>query len=195
MNRYKSVFSLFVRCSFGKVVAVILITAALQSFLFLHHVSGLAASNQNICIESLFESSFTNGTYFGVLFLTGLTLIMLVANIIGKSSAYTLNRLGLSRKSILFCHWIYTSICIFIYWSSQIVTAFFILQNLSSSYSDLMPDDFNIFLVFWRSNVLHKILPLYDPVDLIKTLAEISLYEFLIAFCGIFSTLEKKEAK
>lgn len=195
MNRYKSVFSLFVRCSFGKVVAVILITAALQTFLFLHHVSGLAASNQIICIESLFESSLTNGTYFGILFLIGLILILLVANLIGKSSAYTLNRLGLSRKSILFCHWIYTTICIFIYWSSQIATAFFILQNLSSSYSDLMPDDFNIFLVFWRSAALHKILPLYVPMDFIKTLVDVLVCESLIAFGGIFSILEKKEAK
>lgn len=195
MNRYKSVFSLFVRCSFGKVVTVILITAALQSFLFLHHISGLAASNQIICIESLFESSLTNGTYFGVLFLIGLILILLVANLIGKSSAYTLNRLGLSRKSILFCHWIYTTICIFIYWSSQIATAFFILQNLSSSYSDLMPDDFNIFLVFWRSATLHKILPLYVPMDFIKTLINVLVCESLIAFGGIFSILEKKEAK
>lgn len=195
MNRYKSVFSLFARCSFGKVVAVILITAALQSFLFLHHVSGLAASNQIICIESLFESSLTNGTYFGILFLIGLILILLVANLIGKSSAYTLNRLGLSRKSILFCHWIYTTICIFIYWSSQIATAFFILQNLSSSYSDLMPDDFNIFLVFWRSATLHKILPLYVPMDFIKTVINVLVCESLIAFSGIFSILEKKEAK
>lgn len=195
MNRYKSVFSLFVRCSFGKVVAVILITAALQSFLFLHHVSGLAASNQSICIESLFNLSLSNGTYFALLFLIGLILILLAVNMIGKSSAYTLNRLGLSRKSIIACHWIYATICIFIYWSSQIATAFFILQNLSSSYSDLMPDDFNIFLVFWRSGFLHNILPLYNPVDLIQTLAEVWIYEFIFASCGIFRTLEKKEAK
>lgn len=38
-------------------------------------------------------------------------------------------------------------------------------------------------------------LPLYNPVDLIQTLAEVWIYEFIFASCGIFRTLEKKEAK
>lgn len=184
MRNYLSVFSLFIKRSFGKIFALILAFVSIESILFIH----------NLTTDNVIRNEFQEGTgkdyLLGIenilgdqkLLLTalafGFILITLILCLTGcefsDRQGYTLRRLNISEKKLLICQSFYGTSVYGIFFMIQAVVFYvfcliYVNYAIGNEYAfDGLISNQTVFLAFYRSKILHALMPMEDTLKYIS---------------------------
>jgi len=180
MKKYVSVFELFTRNTFYKILLIIGGMAGIECFWFRQKMieitpyaaweAGLMPAEE-YSLEWLIDRS--NGYGW---FCIGFTLVTAVLcwNIcnFGSNSSYTLWRMRITEKRILFMQMIYNGLCYTLFLAAQ--TGIFLMQyHMYCGYIKNVTNQ-TLFLAFYRNAFMHSILPLEDSFRWIANMLIIS---------------------
>lgn len=165
MRKYASVFGLFAKSSFIKILLAITAMAAAQIWIFTSLASKeLTAYNMKLSvanIETLIDRA-PMGWIFGIAFVLISVLLCIPGTSFSSKTGYTLDRLSISSRSVFFCQAIYNLCIFFILWVAEVAVCF----GLCLYYTEVMPAEVignqSVFLAFYRNKLLHSLLPLSD---------------------------------
>ena len=162
MKKQLSVFMLAARSSIYKVLLLFAGMAILESVLF----SITVKNNNYIFLEEIFKDFRLSILYF--MFLISLVTLLINAVMGCKShQEYMIDRFGISKRATVFWWGLYNTFCIFIFNAVQIVLILVLLKNHLESVSYVSGNQ-TLFLAFYRSSVLHELLPMDNWVSWIK---------------------------
>ena len=185
LKKYISVLSLYIRSSLYKLIALIMLMALAQILMFKNILRPVMVdevlTQALLGIENYIDRSKII-LVFGVAFLTLTAFLTITGCEFGSKQGYTLRRLRISEKEILYCQ---ASANIFMYtvfFISEVIIAFILCQiymnfALESNLADVTHINHQtIFLAFYRNDFLHGLLPLDDIIrHLTNALSVISL--------------------
>ncbi len=190
MRNFLSVFSLFIKRSFGKIFALLLAFTAAEGVLFIHNL------NSDNVIKNEFQEGTGNNYLLGienilgdhklllVVLASGFILITLILCLIGcefsDKQGYTLRRLNISEKKIFICQSLYGTAVYGIFFMIQALIFYvfcFMYVNFATgneySFEGLISNQ-TVFLAFYRSEILHALMPLDDILKHISNLTMIT---------------------
>lgn len=153
-----SVWALLSRCSFYKIILVLLLMTAVEcaSFYTLLQRKEILVSPEAMIDQSLAP----------MIFLAALGLLFLILSLSGRrldgKSQYTLMRLRLSRAQLFTVRTLYNMLCLTVLFGVQIVLAFWMVRLYGETVGRLWPARQLLFLTFYRSRFLHCILPMAE---------------------------------
>lgn len=184
MRKHLSVFGLFARSSIYKVLGVILLLSAVQTFFF-HLELEKAIDAYNVVgfgmapLERIFERSA-----FYEYLAAGFLLITLFLCLTGHqaNTGYTLQRLSVSEKVTFIYQGVYNVLVYVILAAFQLTLAFFLCRYYLASVPSETVGNQTLFLAFYKSKFLHSLLPLEDTALWIRNI--------LLALCLGFSAAE-----
>ncbi len=206
MRNYLSVFSLFVKRSFGKIFALILLLAGAESALFIHNLK-----SDNV-IKNEFSDGTGNNYLLGIenilsdhsllliILASGFILITLILCLMGcefsDKQGYTLRRLNINEKKVFLCQGVYGTAVYGIFMMLQAVffyTFCLIYVNFAAGHEygfDGLISNQTVFLAFYRSEILHAFMPMDDIFKYISNLIMILTLGFSTAY---FSYLMRRK--
>ncbi len=189
MRNYLSVFSLFIKRSFGKIFSLLLLLMSGQSIWFIHRLSSeniiqneyMSGEGMNylLGIEKILEADrFLIG-----LMAVGFILLTLLLCITGcefsDKQGYTLRRLKITEKKVFICQSIYGAVVygIFIMLQAVLFCVFCLIYvgfatGHENAFGGLISNQ-SVFLAFYRSDILHALMPLEDILKHISNLTMI----------------------
>lgn len=184
MSNYLSVFSLFIKRSFGKISAVILAFISIEGVLFIHNLT-----TDNV-IKNEYQEGTGNDYLLGIENILGdhrllsialasafiiVTLILCLTGCeFSDKQGYTLRRLNITEKKAFICQSLY---------GTAVYGIFFMLQGLlfyifcliyvnyakGNEYAfDGLISNQSVFLAFYRSKILHALIPMEDTLKYIS---------------------------
>ena len=161
MKRYGSIFMLLCRSVLYKLVAVFFGTAALHTAVYFV----LLGSQCNI--ETIYDH-WGMKTVFGVgLFLTTALLVSTLTQSRSKLD-YTIRRLRIGNRSLCVCQSVFNTACFLMFWAVEILVALLLCRlwvNTMEAESHQ-----TVYLAFYRSELLHSLLPLDDVSRWVRNL-------------------------
>ena len=167
MKRYRSVFSLFVRSSFWKVLAILLLLPAVEFGIFYpmlqKEIKGFSQSVPGgfAPAEKLLTSSGIYWWFAGALILLSIVL-WLPGCEFNEKTGYTLRRLSVTEKEVFVMQASCNAAAYLMLFLMQALTGF----ALCSIYTALAPERLvsnqTIFMAFYRSPFLHALVPLEE---------------------------------
>lgn len=165
MKKYTSVFGLFAKSSFIKILLIITAMAAAQFYFFsaeLNKYIEVYEYDFNIpSIETLIERTRIDWV-FGIAFVLITVLLCLPGTSFSSKTGYTLDRLSISERSVFFCQAAYNLLVYFILWVAEAAVCF----GLCTYYTAIAPNEIlgnqTVFLAFYRNELLHALLPLSE---------------------------------
>lgn len=176
MKKYISVFSLYVRSSIYKLIAVIVLMAAAQIVLFNKTLnSDYATADTLMGIESLTEVSRIQFV-FGAAFLAVTAFLILNGCEFGTKQGYTLRRLCVKEKSVLLCQAMANTLFYAVLLISEILISYVVCMmymkfaETPEIAEKVSVSNQTVFLAYYRSNFLHALLPLNDILKHISNL-------------------------
>lgn len=206
MKKHSSVFGLYARSSVYKVLLVLLVMVLAEGMIFR---SGLQeALREYDEAAELFASEGLGVTYLvrpEVLFgrqrlawvfaaaVTAISVILCVPGCeFGTKTGYTIKRLQVSERACFFWHTLCNLMLFLLVYAVQIAVAWGLgLYYVKQAPPDLISDQ-SIFLMFYRSEFLHSLLPLADIRIWIRNL--FLLLGFSFAAAG-FSYQQRRKKK
>ncbi len=151
-------FLLAMRGTLGRVALIVAGTSLLEAVIFAIRLEINARKGWLIAPESLFNK----GIYGFVWFLGLLALSCVLACGTGKCGGYTVRRLAAPRWMVLGGYALYVLLCLFVFWALQLLTAFLLCRLFLFRMASFSPAPMTVFLAFYRSELLHHLLPLAD---------------------------------
>lgn len=152
MKRYLSIFMLLARSVTHKLLAILAGTAALHTAVFF-----LLQGQRNI--EAIYDH-WGMRVVFGVgLVLTTLLLISTLSQS-GSKLDYTLRRLRVGHRGLFACQALFNAACFLMFWATEIFVALALCKLWTQS-RDVLSHQ-TVYLAFYRSELLHSLLPLDD---------------------------------
>ena len=185
MRNYISVFSLFIKRNFGKSLLLITAFSAAEALIFLHTLnSNKVLRNEYLTetgktyllgIEKILEGADAVSFLLGAGFI-GITLLLCLTGCdFSSKQGYTLRRLNLKEKGVLICQSVYAATVYGIFFISQAVL-YYIFCLIFVNFAEGNPNAFEgfltnqtVFLAFYRSNILHSLMPMEDILKHIST--------------------------
>ena len=161
MKRYASVFMLLARSVLGKLMAIFAGTALLHGIVFF-----LLREQRNI--ETAYDHWGMRAAFGAGLVLTCLLLIMTLCQSDSKLD-YTLRRLRIGRRSLFLCQAVFDTACLFMFWAVEIFIALALCSLWMDSHE--VTSHQAVYLSFYRSDLLHSLLPLDDVSRWLRNLA------------------------
>lgn len=161
MKRYLSIFMLLARSVFCKLLAVLAGTAALHGAVFF-----LLREQRNI--EAVYDHWSMRCAFGAGLVLTVLLLISTLSQF-GSKLDYTLRRLRVSRYGLFFCQSVFDVACLLLFWAVEIFVALALCILWMNNHE--VSSHQAVYLSFYRSDLLHSLLPLDDVTRWIRNLA------------------------
>ena len=157
INKHMSVLGLFCRSTLWRLLAVSLLAIAAEVLMFLSELKNSAPVGIEACIQ------YSDIRWvLCVWYLLFLVILSLPGTDFGSKSIYTYRRLQISEKWVFVWQCIYNLLAFALLWMLQVVTAY----GLCRLYTAMVPAEFvtqqSIFLAFYRSDLLHSILPLEE---------------------------------
>lgn len=157
-----SLFALYARSSFRKILAVLAGLAIAEGVSF-YMLCRLVLQNGVVLYpEKMIDMCFLKYFFLAALVLVYFILIVTECDRGGCKSSYTLRRLRVSKKRQFTVKAVYNFLCLALVFALQILAAFTICRL----YKDMLPVELvspqYLFLVFYRNAFLHCILPLAD---------------------------------
>lgn len=168
MKKYLSVFSLYIRSSIYKLIAVIILMAAAQILLFnIALNSDYATAGTLMGVESLIDVSRAP-LVFGAAF-TAVTVFLILSGCeFGTKQGYTLRRLAVKEKSVLLCQTGANTLLYGLLLISETLISY-VLCMMYIKFAETpeiaekaLISNQTVFLAYYRSNFLHALLPLND---------------------------------
>ncbi len=157
MKKYISVFELFVRSSFYKVLLILFGMVAVELVMFSYTLPMSVANSEYMVLEVVMEK-----TWIPQVFAAGFILITLSLGFSGFSTGcnqnYTLKRLQIKEWKIYLLQGLYNAICYFLFWLVQVVILL-IICNLYCREAGNVTNQTAV-LAFYRNAFMHSILPL-----------------------------------
>lgn len=165
MKQHGSVFMLFARSSFYKVLLLLLAMILAEGIWVYKTIQGMLEKNQiegNFPImtpEAVFEEA-----HLMVFFAAAMILLAVILAFVGRSTTghqeYTWNRLSITPKSIFLWQTVYNCGCFLLLWFVQAALAFGLcLYYIKTAETGAVTHQ-SLFLAFYREPFLHGLIPL-----------------------------------
>lgn len=156
MKKYLSVFEMFSRSSLYKVLVVSIVMAVVQFGSFY-----MTMQNYNgMILTELVEKSYLSWIWKIAYILVTIVIVLPSCNI-GSVQNYTFGRLRIKEKRVYLLQSIYNTLCYVLLWMTEVVvlwvTSAYYLRQTTTVLSNQ-----TLFLEFYKSPMLHSILPLED---------------------------------
>lgn len=163
MKQQLSFFTLSIRASFYKILAVLGFSGVIEAVLFY-------LAMQNHGLEETFSLAFTQ--YVFVFTFVAITwLLCRWHSGRGSNVSYTLRRLGLPERTFILWNALYCDLVYLIFWAVQLGFALLFCKY----YTVVTNPDFlnpqTVFLAFYRSDYLHSLLPLAETSRWVRNIA------------------------
>lgn len=167
MRQHGSVFMLFVRSSFYKVLLLLLAMIVAEGAWFYTTIQGLLEKRQNegkytvMLPEAVFEEA-----RLMVIFAVAVIVLTVILAYVGRSTTghqeYTWNRLSIPPRSIFAWQAVYNCGCFLLLWFVQAVLAFGLcLYYVKTAEAGAVTHQ-SMFLAFYREPFLHGLIPLQN---------------------------------
>lgn len=171
MKKYTSVFGLFAKSSFIKILLVITAMASAQFYFFsaeLNKYVDIYEYDFSIpTIESLIDSTRIDWI-FGIAFVLVTLLLCLPGTSFSSKTGYTLDRLSISERSVFFCQAAYNLLVYFFLWVAETAVCFGLCAYYTASAPTEILGNQTVFLAFYRNELLHALLPLSEVIVWIR---------------------------
>ena len=161
MKKHLSVLMLAARSSVFKVLALLLLAAGLEGLALWLTLARSSSWSCPVSLEGLIESSHIGWIMAAALVL--LTAILCLTGCeFGSKQGYTLRRLRVSERSVFFWQSAYNAVCLLGFWAVQtgVALAFSAWYAANAPAGEVTGQ--TVFLAFYRSGLLHSLLPLSD---------------------------------
>ena len=170
MKRYLSIFMLLSRSVLHKLMAVLFGTAALHTAAYF-----LLRNQRNI--EGIYSHWGMKAVFGAGLVLTTALLISTLSQS-GSKLDYTIRRLRIGYHRLWLCQSVFNAACFLMFWAVEIFVALLLCRLWVSSME--VESHQTVYLAFYRSELLHSLLPLDDVTRWVRN---------FICFTGLgFST-------
>ena len=165
MRKHLSVLMLIARSTIYKILALFLLIASTEYFLFrLSLKSALNAANAGLgmaTLESVISDSRIDWAFAVCLVIMAVLLCMTGCEF-GSKQGYTLRRLSISERSVFMWQCIYNILCFFMLWAVQTMIAYTLCKLYLAKVDPGLTSVQTVFLAFYRNDFLHSILPLSE---------------------------------
>ncbi len=207
MRNYLSVFTLFVRRNLGKSLLFITAFSAAEALCFLHTLNSdkilqneyMSETGKNylLGIEEILEADDILSLLLAIGFLGITVLLCLTGCDFSAKQGYTLRRLNIKEKNVVFCQSLYGATVYGIFFISQALL-YYVFCLVFVNFAKGNPNAFEgfltnqtVFLAFYRSDILHSLMPLDDIVKHISNLFMIFTLGFSTASVSYFMRRKK----
>ncbi len=151
-------FLLAMRGTLGRAALTVVGTSIVEAAVFAIRLEVNVRRGWLIAPETLFDR-----LGYGIPWFLGLlALCVVLACGTGRCGGYTVRRLAAPRWMVLGGYALYVLLCLFVFWAFQLLTAFLLCRLFLFRMADLSPAPMAVFLAFYRSEILHHLLPLAD---------------------------------
>lgn len=160
MRHYKATFMLLARSSVYRLLLVFLLMGAVQGGSFY-----LVVKNQLVMGTPSLEVAVDDAKLsliFGIGAILAFILLAAVGCEFGNKQGYTLKRLPLTEKSVFLCQSGYNSLAFFLLWAVELLITYILCQLYTSMADGAYLSNQTIMLAYYRSDLLHTLLPLAD---------------------------------
>ncbi len=198
MKKYLSVFSLFIRSDFLKVILISITSLCVQLVMFLSKLDTTKQWDGTLLgIEPIIYESKAH-----IVFVAGLLLLSVVLSLFTRESSgksgYTIRRLSISEKKFLLLHSTYCFLAITIYLIINLLGAlcmfgfytFSVSEATELTYPGFISNQ-TIFLAFIRNDYLHNLMPVYNTLRILRNLIFICGTGFCCAALPYFQRRKK----
>ena len=158
MRKYGAVFGLYARASILKTLLITACTVLSQLLLTLLRLRRLSPGGTPLKPEEVFS-----GGGIRLPLLIGFLLLTAALCLPGRApgAAYTLRRLKLGEKGVFLLHALANAVFYLFFWTAEIVLFYALSVWISRTYPTGAGEQ-AVFLGFYRSELLHALLPLQD---------------------------------
>ena len=165
MKQHSSVFMLFVRSSFYKILLLLVTMIAAEGIWFYKTIQGMLEKNR---IEGTFpvmtpEVVFEEA-HLMVFFALAVIILTGILSCVGRSASghqeYTWYRLSITPKSVFLWQTLYNCCCFLMLWFVQAAFAFGLCLYYIKTAEPGAVTHQSLFLVFYRDPFLHGLIPL-----------------------------------
>ena len=164
MKQQLSLFTLSIRASFYKILAVLALSGVVQAVLFYIAMDG------NTGLESAFARAFSS-VVFAVTFVAVVWLLVRWHGKGGSNVSYTLRRLGLPERTFILWNALYCALVYLIFWAAQLGFALLFCKYYAMVTNPDFLNPQTVFLAFYRSDYLHSLLPLAEISRWVRNIA------------------------
>ena len=185
MNRYLSVFGLSARSTLYRLIGIIVLMGAVQAGLFLYALNNADGS---MLLEALIDQSkivipFYAGFLFYCIILCGVTKST-------GNTVMTMHRLSIPERTANWIAVLYNIMALVIFLAAELgiclaLAKVYLNSDISGNYQHVL------FTAFYRSELLHSLLPLEDYI----TLAGDILFVIEISIIAAYSQQQSRRGK
>lgn len=157
MRQHLSVLTLLTRSTIYPIAVLLAVMAAVEAVLF----SLAMGANGTLSLTGMIRSSRIVWV-FGAAFLLLTVLLCRTGCEFGSRQGYTLRRLSISERAVFVWQWGYNTACYLLLWWWQALIAFALCLWYASQAGPELVGSQTIFLAFYRSELLHSLIPLEE---------------------------------
>ena len=169
MKKHLSVLMLCARSTVYKMLGLFFAMAAAEILLFGLTLRGVPAGPP-LGLEAAFDASRVSFAFAAAFLLLCALLCMTGCEYSGSRPSYTLRRLSVSRRTVLFWQSVYNILCLFLLWAVQLFVALLLCRLYMSKADPATVSGQTVFLAFYRNKFLHSLLPLAETSRYIRNL-------------------------
>lgn len=163
MKKYLSVFEMIARSSLYKVLAILTgMTVAELGTFYIAMQQPLSKVQPNL-EEVVDQSHFV--WMLGISYILITVVLVLHGCNIGSMQGYTLQRLRIKEKAVYRLQCLYNSLCYVLLWVTQLIVLLISAEYYLEHQTHGVVSNQTVFLAFYRSDLMHSILPLEDFVS------------------------------
>lgn len=167
MKRHLSILMLAARSTIYKVLGVFAAMAAAEGALFWFALQKMSGGDPVGLEQLISQSRIPIVCGIGFLLLCAL-LSMTGSESGGGKLRYTVRRLSVREKALVFWWAGYYAVCFFLFWAVQLIIALLLCRLYVTQMDPAYVSGQTIFLAFYRSSFLHSLLPLEETSRYIR---------------------------
>lgn len=161
MRKHLSVLMLAARSSIYKVLGLLLLMTGLEGAALYLTLARSPAWGHPVSLEELIEQSRVSWI-LAAAFVLITAVLCLTGCEFGSKQGYTLRRLQISEKSVFAWQCVYNAACLVLLWAVQTGIALAFCAWYTANAEPGTVTNQTLFLAFYRSGLLHSLLPLSD---------------------------------
>lgn len=166
MRQHASVFMLFVRSSFYKVLLLLLAMVVAEGVWFCTIIQKVQEKYQAGEVMAMLPEIVFEEAHLMVFFAVAVIILTMILSCVGRSATghqeYTWNRLSISSRSIFAWQALYNCGCFLLLWFVQAALAFGLCMYYIKTADEGAVTHQSLFLAFYREPFLHGLIPLQN---------------------------------
>jgi len=166
MKKYGSVFMLFVRSSFYKILLLFLVMIVAEGAWFYRTIQKLPVKLEAGEVSDLTPEVVFEEAHLMVVFTVAVVVLTMILLCVGRSSTghqeYTWYRLSITPKSVFILQTVYSCGCFLLLWFVQAALAFGLCLYYVKTADAGAVTHQSLFLAFYREPFLHGLIPLQN---------------------------------